>query len=150
MPPSIEEMVAAVMDAGLAAPGELAGCTEDQISQMEATFGLALPKKYREYLSVMGANSGDLFIGTDIDYPWPTKLRKAAERLCLDSPYTLPADAFVFSMHQGYSFLFIEAGQGDDPPVFLFSEGYSQPTKVAPSFSGWLLNAIRQWMEDAK
>ncbi|HKW23132.1 MAG TPA: hypothetical protein VJO13_17235, partial [Ktedonobacterales bacterium] len=40
-------------------------------------------------------------------------------------PEPLPEDAFAFTMHQGYTFQFFRIGDGDDPPVYWYSEGMS-------------------------
>lgn len=56
--------------------------------------------------------------------------------------FTLPADAFVFSMHQGYEFNFFVICEGNDPPVYKYVEGGGPPVLVWDSFSAcslWIL-----------
>lgn len=44
-------------------------------------------------------------------------------RICCQPASILPADAFVFLMHQGYQFSFFALAKGDDPAVSSYLEG---------------------------
>lgn len=56
-------------------------------------------------------------------------------------PEVLPADAFVFWMHQGYQFAFFRIGEGEDPPVYHFEEGQESQTfqRIHDKLSEFLL-----------
>ena len=59
----------------------------------------------------------------------------------------LPATAFVFVMHQGYTMLYFDCTDGDDPPVYLFTDGEPAPRKVFDKFSAWLLQCLEDEIE---
>jgi hypothetical protein len=58
-----------------------------------------------------------------------------------ESVFSLPKDAFVFWMHQGYQFLFFSHSDGDDPPI----HWYLKPRLVKrryPSLSAFLTQEL--------
>jgi hypothetical protein len=99
-------------------------CTEDEIWVLEQQLGLPLPGAYKEFLLWMGHGAGGFLRGSDCFYDSLPRLRAGAMRLLWENGYVepLPEDTFVFSMHQGYLFYFVRAGEGDDPPVYFYSE----------------------------
>jgi len=132
-------------EAGLAQPGALTGCTVAEIELLEDGFSLALPPCYRDFLELMGRDAGEFLVGSDYSFPKLLAFGKDAERLLRDSAvdYALPATAFVFLFHQGYTFLFFDCqDHAEDPPVFMFTEGERGPRQIADGFSGWLLGAV--------
>lgn len=52
-----------------------------------------------------------------------------------DPSLALPANAVVYLVHQGYTFLFLVAAGGFDGPQMQWTEGERQPTEVAPTFA---------------
>jgi hypothetical protein len=134
-----------LLEAGLAGPESLKGCTEEEIKSLDRQFSFHLPRCYRDFLSVMGRGAGDFLVGTDYSFPKMLEFRKDAEGLLRTSQadFELPSTAFVFMFHQGYTFLFFDCHDDpDDPPVFMFTEGEREPRKVSESFSAWLLTAV--------
>jgi hypothetical protein len=122
----IESLAREIAAAGLARLEELRGCADADIASIEETFGVVLPAAYRDWLAVMGRGAGQYLLGTDAFYPKVLKLRTWAEELLEENedPFQLPANAFVFLMHQGYQFMYFETGTGDsDPAVFHYFEG---------------------------
>ena len=55
----------------------------------------------------------------------------------------LPEAAFVFCSHQGYQFLFFEAGKGPDPEINYYLECEGSFQVVSPAFSDWLIQTVR-------
>ena len=137
---SIEKLVSA----GLASPGQMAGCSEVDIRQLESLAGAKLPKAYEKFLKAMGRGAGDFLAGTDLFMPKLPNLRTWAETLLqrTNSPFQLPPGIFVFLVHQGYQFMFFYLNQGDDPEVFHFEEGDEQPHMVFGRFTEWLAASV--------
>lgn len=140
-----ERLIDRIIRSDLARPDQIVGCSEAEIKKLETAAGLHLPASYRGFLKRMGHGAGDLFRGTDMFYshlagnlrPWAEKLL-ANERPGL----RLPADAFVFSIHQGYEVCYFLAGEGDDPPIYQFVEGQGAPTRPWDNFSAFLEEGI--------
>ena len=91
-----------------ASADSIVGCTEDEIQALEKKYDIRLPSIYRAFLGRMGHRAGDFLVGTNWTHRDLSDLRSAGEELIGEAAtaYRLPADAFVFAMHQGYSFLF--------------------------------------------
>jgi len=99
-------------------------CTEHEIQILEQQLGLPLPGAYKEFLLWMGHGAGGFLRGSDCFYEHLLRLRAGAMELLWENGYPepLPGDALVFYMHQGYLFYFVRVGEGDDPPVYFYSE----------------------------
>jgi hypothetical protein len=107
-------------------------CTEDEIRMLEQQIGLPLPGAYKEFLLWMGHGAGGFLRGSDCFYERLPPLRAWALELLWENGYAepLPGDAFVFYMHQGYQFYFVRVGEGDDPPVYFYSEAMETPAFI--------------------
>jgi len=144
---NIKTKIAAVADAlikrGVASKENIQGCDAIQIAEIETDCGCELPVAYREFLARMGRRAGDFYVGTDMFYPVLLGLTKEAHDLVAEdnSDISLPQDAIVFSMHQGYQFLFFRAQDGDDPPVYYYMEQSGTFVKKDDSLSKFLFNA---------
>lgn len=140
----IDAIIETIIDSGLASETELCGCTDAEIADLESRLGLRLPQRYREFLRKAGRGAGRLFRGTDVFYPALLNLQGWATELVAEEggPFVLPADAIVIGMHQGYEFLFIRAGEGDDPAVYRFVEGHLDRDTIAGAFSQYLAKAV--------
>jgi hypothetical protein len=100
-------------------------CAENEVQILEEYLHCSLPQAYREYLLSMGKYSGRINAGTDCFYSDLFNLKPAAIELLATKKVekNLPSDAVVFSMHQGYEFDFFRRSEGDNPPVYSYSEG---------------------------
>jgi SMI1-KNR4 cell-wall len=134
-------------------PEDVHGFTDAEVHDLERQLGRTVPAAYQEFLRWMGHGAGNFMIGTDLFYPWiprigedPWALTLGARELLDENafPEPLPGDAFVFSMHQGYTFQFFRLSAGDDPPVYWYSEGMhlDRFQLAAPTFSQHLLNTV--------
>jgi hypothetical protein len=134
-----------MISGGLASLDSIIGCTEDEIDALEKQYDIQYPTMYRTFLARMGHAAGDFLVGTDWTYPVLNRLRSHGESLIAEAgtAYRLPKEAFVFAMHQGYSFLFLHT-MFPDPPVWLYVEGDKKPKEVASSFSGWLRETVSE------
>jgi hypothetical protein len=127
----IEQLAVEIVSRGLAAPPDLHGCEPDEIEALQRKFAITLPETYCDWLRIMGRGAGQYLKGSDAFYPTLLELRDFAEELLVEDgkPFSLPQDAFVFLMHQGYTFLyFLTVPHNPDPPVVHYAEGKS-PTE---------------------
>jgi hypothetical protein len=125
-------------------------CTEEQVASLEDWYGHALPRAYREFLFWMGSWGGGFLIGSHCFYGELKDIQTWAKDLLREDEYpgTLPEDAFVFWMHQGYQFYFFRCHEGEDPPVYYYLESLeNEPLQASfilkfAHFSDFLLTAI--------
>lgn len=105
-------------------------CSENEIQALEAQIGHPLPIAYKQaFLAPMGNGAGIFLQGEDCFYAQLLALQTWAQELLEEEafPQVLPADAFVFWMHQGYQFGFFRLSEGDNPPIYYFEEGQEEP-----------------------
>ena len=104
--------------------GTIAGCTEDEILQVEKEYHLRLPAAYKEYLRLFGKNTGQLLKGyhTAVDQ---IKQNIACVEFDLvntthSNTFKVQPDMFFFAQWQGTVLYFICDGN-ENPPVYLIS-----------------------------
>src|SRR5262249_39354390 len=150
----LEDTLSRLADAGLFGAGadQPRGCTPDEITDIEGRHGSALPSAYCRFLAAMGRSAGSFLAGTDFLYPGVLALKAQAERLLAGckSDLHLHRTDFVFTLHQGYQFLFFRSGVSDDPPVFFYDEGAPRFEQAADAFSTWLKSCADDEIEAAK
>ena len=124
---------------------EILGCSPEEVDQLEQSLPFKLPLSYKEFLLCCGHEAGMFFRGTDIFFKDLDGVQGVLDELLKEINFILPPDAFVFSMHQGYEFHYFIASDGDDPPVFSYTDNGKgvPPVKVAESFSAFL----KHWIE---
>ncbi len=140
----MEQIVRSMIENDLATAGEIQGCSQEEVAQLEQHFNIQFPRSYREFLLTMGHQCGTLFRGTDILYPRRFDFAESVKELTEESKadFRLPEDAFVFSMHQGYIFWYFRLGEGDDPPIYQYNENQPDSRRVAASLSEYLTESI--------
>ncbi len=134
-----------LIQAGIASPNEIKGCSRTQIDEVRSVARRNLPRIYELFLSAMGCGAGRFFEGTDIFYPDVLSNRGAAEELLKEdeSSFSLSETDFVFACHQGYQFMYMPLSDLEpDPPVFYYMEGMGYPMKKWDHFSDFLLKAV--------
>nr|OEJ76198.1 hypothetical protein BH720_05915 [Desertifilum tharense IPPAS B-1220] len=118
-------------------------CTEEEIFSLETDLNINLPKAYKEFLLWGGHEAGGLLEGSDCFFKHILNIQKWAIDLLNenDFPESLPKDAFVFYMHQGYEFMFFKISEGDDPPIYIYNELNNQSlfSKAYLKYSDFLL-----------
>lgn len=127
-------------------PDQLKPASPEQIETLEQP----LPGAYKEFLLWMGSGAGPFLRGEDCFFPLLPHLQEDAALLLAEEefPQSLPDDAFVFLMHQGYQFAFFRLTEGEDPPVYHYREGMEEETfpRVADSFSQYLASIIDDYL----
>lgn len=131
----------------VAEPHEIVGCTEAEIETLMTDQGITfLPELYRQFLLILGKQSGLLFQGTDAQYKYLMGMKEAAVELLQENgnPFDLPSDAFVFRMHQGYEFLyFLTADKHENPPIYRYLEMEDQtPFKKWDSLTDYFIAEV--------
>jgi len=124
---------------------KITGCDEDEIRDLESEFNVALPEAYKSCMRHLGKNPNGFRRGSEFAYPEMKRQREFAQKRVEENDVDFKFDEsdFVFMGHQGYSFLFFDTDEGDNPPVYLFMSP-NEPYKLNDSFSEWLFNEIRQ------
>lgn len=98
--------------------------SNEDISKIELKFKVSLPEVYKQFLHLMGKGAGEYMKGSSVFYDHLFSLREWAKELLIENNMEpLPETAFVFWMHQGYQAAYFNLNEGDDPPVYYFSEG---------------------------
>jgi DNA repair exonuclease SbcCD nuclease subunit len=96
----------------------------EDISKIELEFNASLPKVYKQFLQLMGSSAGVYMQGSSVFYNELLSLKEWANELLVENNMQpLPDNAFVFWMHQGYQIAYFNLNDGDDPPVYYFTEG---------------------------
>lgn len=129
---------------GLAEINEFQGCSESEIEQLENHIGSKLPKLYREFLLLMGHNAGIYNRGSDFLYHDLFDNTEYTRKTMFKQGLELPNDAFVILSHQGYIFAWFLLSDGDNPPVYSYSEAGDKPIKFADSFSDYLEKSLKE------
>lgn len=125
----LEPLKERLLASRVASEDQLSGCSPREVNQLERDLGVKLPEAYSEFLRLMGKGAGRFLQGSDCLYPQLKGLQAAAAELLEENhfPRSLPDDAFVFFMHQGYQFSFFRLSEGQDPPTYSYCEGQLEP-----------------------
>lgn len=116
---------------------KLKGLNENQIKKIETHYGISLPIDYKIFLQELGENGDGFMIGSDCFYDRIFELREYAEELLQEdsSNFSLKKEHFVFHVHQGYIFMFIDLNFTENSPVYGYHEGDLTPTIKFKSLS---------------
>lgn len=144
----IEDIVSSLTEKGLSLKDDFRGCSNEEVQEIEAFYGIKLPEAYHLFLKKMGKSAGVFMAGTDMFFGHLFELREAATELLeeSDTDYVLPKEMFVFSMHQGYEFCCFEVKGSHDPKVYQYIEDDDEPSVVWESFSSYLKEMLQQYL----
>lgn len=144
----VDKLMTDLREAMLPKGWGMVGCSSVEIESMQRQLGVVLPRTYVRFLEFAGKKAGQLLHGSDFLYDELIDLQEAASELLAENNQPrLQNDAFVFAMHQGYSFLFFLTSEGDDPAVRRYVEGGSFET-VTSHYTEWLKLAIEEAMDE--
>ncbi len=149
---TLETLVERMDAAGIASRSALAGCSQNEIADLERRYSVTLPHVYRGFLEAMGRSSGRLFRSDHwaVSYDDVLGLTDGVRRDATDAG---PAarqrlDEILASGKGGgliiagrffEAFLFIDCGDGDDPPVRYFRDDTWETSDAYPSTADWLM-----------
>lgn len=122
------------------------GCSDKQVVHLEQTLEINLPSDYVDYLMLVGLGAGSFLNGTSAFYNDLFELKKYAIELLEENNITnfLKQSDFVFSMHQGYEFIYLDTLKGNLSPIFQFVEGNNDAILFWPSFEEYLQDVVSQ------
>lgn len=105
-------------------------------------YPLTLPAQYIEFMRYAG--NGQFWKGSMYKFSEVNKLKEYAEELLSDNdfPITLKESDFVFWMHGGYMFYYFNLDEGDNPPVYYYSEceDLTDFVKCSDSFTDFIID----------
>ncbi len=147
----MSELVEFMIEAGIATPSSIRGCTDTEIEQLELSTGFQFPRALRAWLAAMGHECGSLADGDNLGYSGFDEASHVALQLTTasNSQWSLPDAALPFVQHQGYQFTFVYPQLADDPEVWLYMDTDPAPCLLAFSLSGWLREAAI-WAVESK
>lgn len=111
------------------------------IARLEDHLARPIPPAWRAYLAIAGTSPPPKLVGSDCYGRYLFELHEWAIELLNESgiPFSLPDDAIVFLMHQGYQFCFFHADSvTEDPPVYRFIEDGTVAERTHERFSDWV------------
>src|SRR5687768_10117032 len=119
-----DAFVASLVATGVAAPTDLKGCSDADITLLERKYGVKLPASYRAYLKRMGRGAGRLFTHDHVsasyeddlgltEYERQRRRRPEPDRPAA-RPVELPADALIILDRLGEQHLFVRCGRHQD------------------------------------
>lgn len=98
-------------------------CSSEDIEEIKEVLNLQLPDSYEEFLRWVGKGWGLIETPGGFYSTREWKLRDTAIEIMEENGATepLPEDAIVFViLEESYSFAFLRASEGDDPPIHWF------------------------------
>lgn len=147
------------------------GCTTQEVEYLEQKFQQKLPNAFKEFLFWFGKGGGQIMRGTDYyyaylsdeafeswkeegivpkDYTFKDQGIDLLKRNSFDGEKILE-NSILFMCHQGYAIEYIKTNEGENPPVYIFVEQgdwkETGPTVWANSFSDYLMNMLRQYVD---
>jgi hypothetical protein len=146
----ITDLTNILTESGIAKSYDFEGFTPEQVAWLEQSIGRDLPRTYKEFLLAMGYGAGSFFRGTDMftDPDDMLEIHKSAADTFYDATgLTLPDNAFVMYLHQGYLFAYFLIDGSDDPPVYSFSEADPEVKIVNGKLSEFFLSCAAEEAE---
>jgi len=124
---------------------------QKEINSLELRLSNSLPQAYKEFLLWGGKNAGEIWGGSVYCITEILDIQDVASELLDEKnfPLALPKKSFVFLMHQGYQFMFFETSNGDDPPVYFYTENQEEKhfQKLYENFSECLIQELNFQLE---
>ncbi len=159
MPPSstLEKIVKRMEAGGVASRSALVGCSQKEIAHLERRYSVTLPLAYRGFLETMGHRSGRLFRSdhwaptyahvleltdgarNDAKDDGPAASHRLDEILGAAHPCPPASGQLIIAGRLFEAFLFIDCGDGDDPPVRYFRDDTWDTREAYPSITDWLM-----------
>lgn len=128
---------------------EIIGCSLEECAKLEAYIKHKLPKVFREFIQWIGNSPLKILPGISffLKYWLPEKKEdnlqiKACDLLDENEINTdVLDDCFVFSFYEGFYFEFFRFDEGENPPVYSYTEG-GKIEQFYPTFSDYVLGHL--------
>lgn len=144
---NIQQCVTLMAELKVAESCDLVGVSEQEVTSLEAYFGLRFPEAYRQYLLTFGRSAGYLSPWMAFYFDDLKEIRDQFDLLNIaqNNPVTLPEKNLLIANWESIFDFLVCDGQ-DNPPVFrvdLFDDGGASCRCYAPSFSEYLEKVVR-------
>ncbi len=148
----VENLAERFIEAGIATPEKILGCTDEEVLEIEKFYNLKLPDAYKEYLLKFGKRSGDFLRECEIYYPHILENREAAETLLdANTDYKLKQSDYVFIARYGCQFWFFQTeDRNPNPSVLRYTEDSLKPILLAESFTAAIEMVANEYFEREK
>jgi hypothetical protein len=106
--------------------GKPAGCSQQEIAELEKQIGFPLPEAYRQFLEWMGKDYHGIFQGSDWFINHVVNNTKWLPGLLAENnvDFKLPEHYLAFFSHQGYMMAWLEMPKSsENPPAYFYTEG---------------------------
>lgn len=128
---------------------QIIGYSIKEIVKTEKQFKLIFPKKYIDFLLLMGKRCPAL-IGLDYSIENLLEFRKGVETILYQNfgeqgLQFLKKDDIIFLSSQGCSYLYFQSNELDDPPIYIIRENMKilEHSLYSNTFSNWLSTLIK-------
>lgn len=120
-------------------------CHANEISSFELKYNITLPQIYKSFLLTIGKGAGNYMMGSFAFFDDLPLWESTKELIEENNLPPLPPDAFPFWMHQGYMAAWFKVTEGDNPPVYSFTEGNQDKDFVldTKTLTGFFLLELR-------
>lgn len=148
----IDNLADGLIEIGLATPETIAGCSDEELLEVEKFYNLKLPQVYKDYMRKFGKASGKFLEECGIYYDDLFDGRDAAETLLNNNTdYKLKQSDFVFITRYGYQFWYFNTEDGNpNPPVYRYTECRDAPIRFAESFEAAIKIGADEYFEMEK
>jgi len=141
-----ERAVALLIENGYGTRENFEGCPEGDLRNLERRYSVTLPEAYKSCMRYIGRHPGTFLRGSHFTYPEVELQTKFAREWTEDddTDFEFLDGSFVFRGLQGYAFDYFNTKDGEDPPVYLFTQfdDAFESRRQTDSFSEWLFKKI--------
>jgi len=136
----ITKILARMYASKIATEQEIKGCSEDEIALLERKCKVILPKSYREYLQVMGHESGRLFTSDHmaVQYEYVVNMTQDFSPYGQGAGMKLPDSSILIADRLGEYYNLIKCDSAEDSAVWSFSSIDWEIRKTYGSVYEWL------------
>ena len=133
-------------------------CSEEEINKVKAIMNGNVPQCYKEFLLLMGKGMDEdetkvdyfeygSFVGNAVFYEDLFDNKEGLQELLDEdeSSLKIPENSFVFYCSQGILYAFFKLNEGDNPPVYAYSEGFEG--NVFPKIADTLSEFYERYLE---
>lgn len=129
-------------ESGRAKPGDIVGCSADEIATAESLLGIKFPPSYKDFLRVFGNVDSNVFPQEYLSLSLVLRKQDKATRMLMESDMSLPEGAFVYIIGDS-QILFFDTHKAQEPAIFKFQEGSRNFQRVFDNFTTFINSYIQ-------